>query len=46
MACKNIRVKGYSVPTYRVKAKTSGRHKHKGYTVKAHRVPGHTRKVC
>jgi len=46
MACKNIRVPGYHVKGYRVPAKTSGRHKHKGYTVKAHRVKGHTRKVC
>jgi len=36
MACKNVRVKGYHV-----KAKKSGKHKHKGY-----KVPGHTRKVC
>lgn len=42
MACKHIRVKSHMVKTYRVKAT---RH-HKGYTVKAHRVPAHTRKVC
>ena len=42
MACKNVRVKGYTVKTYRVKATR----KHKAYTVKTHRVPGHTRKVC
>lgn len=29
--------KCHNVKGYRVKAKTSGRHKHKGYTVKGHR---------
>lgn len=42
MACHNVRIKAYTVPTYRVK-KTR---KHKAYTVKKHRVPAHTRKVC